>query len=73
MIRLRRGPSATAGAVRAQPSSPPLRVRTENVARTPAAAPVGTRGEESAACAQYSFFTAVFRVFFHAITGGSPQ
>ncbi|MFD4909325.1 helix-turn-helix domain-containing protein [Kitasatospora purpeofusca] len=22
---------------------------------------------------QYSFFTAVFRVFFHGITGGSPQ
>ncbi|GGQ91374.1 hypothetical protein GCM10010195_54120 [Kitasatospora griseola] len=37
------------------------------------AAPAGTRGEESAAGAQYSFFTAVFRVFFHGITGGSPQ
>ncbi|MFJ6138264.1 lantibiotic dehydratase [Kitasatospora sp. NPDC092286] len=31
---LRRAPALTAGAVRAQLSSPPLRVRTENVART---------------------------------------
>ncbi|GGZ27491.1 hypothetical protein GCM10010327_67430 [Streptomyces nitrosporeus] len=37
------------------------------------AAPAGTRGEEPAEGAQYSFFTAVFRVFFHGITGGSPQ
>ncbi|AUY50465.1 lantibiotic dehydratase [Streptomyces sp. CB01881] len=33
---LRRAPALAAGAVRAQLSSPPLRVRTENVARTPA-------------------------------------
>ncbi|KJY27666.1 hypothetical protein VR45_34295, partial [Streptomyces sp. NRRL S-495] len=33
---LRRAPALTAGAVRTQLSSPPLRVRTENVARTPA-------------------------------------
>ncbi|SDT82700.1 thiopeptide-type bacteriocin biosynthesis domain-containing protein [Streptomyces sp. TLI_053] len=36
---LRRAPSLTAGAVRAQLSSPPLRVRTENVARTPVVLP----------------------------------